>query len=231
MNRPLYQVSRALLHAACRVFWRYRAAGVEHIPRQGPVILAANHASFLDPLLLGVRCRRPVHYLARADLGRVPVVGAWMRGVGVGFVERTAPTAAALHCLLDVLRQGGVVGVFPEGTRSPDGRVWPFRRGVQLLSKKTGATIVPAGIRGSFAAFPRGRRVPRLFRRCSVVFGAPLRADEVLAEGGLEELRRRVGRLCAQPLVDAIEPRDPDPAGLPRAERTDSLEIPPAVDR
>ena len=211
MNRTVYAVSCSLFAAAVRCLWGYRATGVERVPKQGPVLFVANHASFLDPLFLGVRCGRQVHYVARASLRRIPVVGAWMQAVGVVFVDRDAPTTASLQRLIDLLRQGAAVGVFPEGTRSADGRVGPFKRGVQVLLKKTGATVVPAGIRGSFAVFPRGRRFPRLFRRCSVTFGDALRADEVLAEGGLEEVRRRVARLCDQPLTDSSGPPAPGP--------------------
>ncbi|MEM7202139.1 MAG: lysophospholipid acyltransferase family protein [Planctomycetota bacterium] len=204
MSILLYRFSQRCFGVLFRLVWGFRAGGQEHVPAAGPVLIVANHASYLDPALLGLGVNRPCRFLARASLGRIPLVGSWMRGIGTLFVDRDAPTAAVFHRLIEVLEEGDAACMFPEGTRSGDGRVGPFKRGVQLLAKKTGASVVPAGIRGSFAAFPRGRCVPRPFRRCSVVYGPPMTAAEVLAEDGLEELRRRVARLCGQPLATDV---------------------------
>jgi 1-acyl-sn-glycerol-3-phosphate acyltransferase len=198
MTAVTYRVSLALARAMLRVCFRARWSGAEHVPRHGAVLLASNHASFLDPLIVGSFCGRICRFLARASLGKVPLVGRWMRAVGTVFVAPGAPTARAMDVVIDLLLAGEAVVVFPEGTRSRDGRVAPFKRGILLLVKKTGAAVVPVGIHGSFQALPKGRRLPRLFRRCTVAYGEPMTAAELLATGGLEALQQRVAALAGQ---------------------------------
>ncbi len=210
MNRWLHEVSKPVTRGILRVLFRFRVESPMPATA-GPTVIVANHSSYLDPAIVGSTCPRQCHFFARESLRRIPLVGRWMAAVGTVFVDRDAPATAALQQLLDVLREGGAVIVFPEGTRSVDGRVAPFKRGVLLLVKKTGATVVPAGVRGSFEAFPRGRRFPRLFRRCSIAYGAEMRADEVTADGGLDELRRRVALLSGYPQSDAVPPATPTP--------------------
>lgn len=200
----MYHVSRGVLWAMCKLWFRIRGQGAERVPSQGPVVLAANHASYLDPLLLGTTCGRRVRFLARGGLGRVPLLGAWMRAVGVIFVGEAGTTRKGILRSLDVLDRGEVVAVFPEGSRSRNGEVMPFQRGTLLLLKKSGAVVVPAGISGSFHAFPPGSIFPRPWR-CTVHYGAPMAAAEVLAEGGLEILRQRVSELCGAPRAQAVE--------------------------
>ena len=183
MNRVVYRISSAVARWGARLFFLGGCEGRENIPTEGGTLLAANHASFLDPLLVGGFSPRMCRFLARASLGRVPLVGTWMRAVGTSFVEREAPTARALQVLVELLQDGQAVMMFPEGTRTHDGQIAAFKRGILLLVKKTRATVVPVGIRGSFRAFPRGRRLPRPFVRCTVSYGDPMSAAEIQAEG------------------------------------------------
>jgi len=203
-TRITYHVSGKILWAMCKLWFRLRSYGAEQIPRQGPVVLVANHASYVDPALLGATCGRRVRFLARGGLGRVPLLGTWMRAVGVFFVGESGTTRQGIKRSLAVLAQGEVVAVFPEGSRSRTGEVEPFQRGTLLLLKKSCAVVVPAGINGSFHAFPPGSIFPRPLR-CTVRYGAPMAAAEVLAEGGLEILRQRVSELCGAPLAQAVE--------------------------
>jgi 1-acyl-sn-glycerol-3-phosphate acyltransferase len=202
----LYQLSRRVCLAFCRLYFRLRVEDVANVPRHGPVILASNHASHLDPVLLGVFLQRHVHYVARSSLGRVPLLGAWMRRIGTIFIDRKAPGREALGRAIEVLEVGGILGYFPEGTRSRDGAVAPFQRGLLLLLKKCDATVVPVGIRGSFAAFPPGKNIPRPFS-CSVHYGRPRSAAEVLAPGGIEALHAAVAHLVGDPDPAVTRPR------------------------
>jgi 1-acyl-sn-glycerol-3-phosphate acyltransferase len=205
VTRVAYGVSKVVVGGLLRLLFGLRVAGAANVPASGPVVLAANHASFLDPLIVGVGTRRRCCFLARDSLARVPLVGRWMRAVGTLFIARGAPRLEVFEQLLAVLDQGGVVTVFPEGTRSRDGRIAAFKRGVLLLARRSGAAVVAVGIRGSHAALPPGRWLPRP-RRCRVEFGPPMAAAEVLAAGGLEELRRRVAALAGSALAGGTAP-------------------------
>ena len=196
-----YRISRMVAWMLLRFWCRARATGREQVPAEGPVLLVSNHASYLDPPLVGTWSPRQVRFLARDTLAKVPVLAGWMRSVGTVFVDRKAPAARSMQVMIEELKAGRVACVFAEGTRTRDGDLAEFKRGLVLLAKKTGATVVPTGIEGSFKAFPRGRRVPRLFSRCTVHFGAPMSASEVMAAGGLEVLRQRVAELSGQKLA------------------------------
>lgn len=203
MTGWLYRASKWAIAGVVKVLWFLRVEGRQHIPDSGPTLLVSNHASFLDPGLVGCRLSRPCRFMARSTLAKIPILRGWMQGVGVVLVDRKAPSVATMRQIIELLAHGQMVAVFPEGTRTKTGELGPFRPGLLVLAKKTGAVVVPAGIRGSFAVFPPGRRLPRLFRRCSVTYGAPMTAEEVLAAGGLEVLRHRVAQLSGQTLAAA----------------------------
>ncbi len=197
--RWIYYVSRFLIWCWCKVWLRASVEGQANVPLDGPLIIACNHSSHLDPLVMGVFLHRRCWYVARSDLGKIPLAGLWMRAVGIIFISRATPGREAMGRVIDRLLDGGVVGMFPEGTRSRDGRLGEFHRGLLLLLKKSQARVVPVGIRGSFDALPPGSLFPRP-RRCSVHFGRSRTADEVLAPGGLEALRQEVAELSASEL-------------------------------
>lgn len=173
MRPTLYKTVKQCLLAVCRPYFRLRIEGTEHVPREGPVILAANHASALDPPLLGMAAPRPVHFMAKEELFRIPVLGPLLREVGSFPVRRGEFDRRALETASAVLAAGGVLGVFPEGSRTRDGRLGPARRGVAFLACKAQVPVVPVGILGTYRALAGGRRLPR--RETVVVrFGPPL---------------------------------------------------------
>ena len=196
----MYWLSYCIIWLFCKVWFRLGRRGVTQFPQKGPVLVAANHGSYLDPMLLGASAPRRVRFVARGNLGRVPLLGGWMRAVGVIFVPEGSNVRQAMERSIAELADGKVVAIFPEGSRTGTGEVDGFQRGILLLLKKSGATVVPTGIRGSFHAFPPGRILPRPWR-CTVHYGTPMAAAEVLAEGGLEILRQRVSELSDLPLA------------------------------
>ena len=133
-----------------------------------------------------------------------------VRQVGVTLIDRDAPSKDAMRWVGGRLKAGEVVGIFPEGTRSSDGHVMPFKGGVEFLVRRSKATVVPVGIDGAFRAYPRRAWFPRP-RKVIVRVGEPWSAEQVLAAGGVEALRRRVAELARAPLsvADAAE-IDPD---------------------
>ena len=183
-------------------FWlRYRARGLEHLPASGALLLV-NHQSFLDPLLVGLPLQRPVSYLARDSLFRVPVVGWILRNTYVMPINREAASTASLREAIRRLQHGFYVGIFPEGTRTVDGSVGAFKPGFLALLRRTEVPVIPVGIAGAFEAMPRG--TPFLWPgKVRVVFGEPLSREKLAAfpksdETGLLEYVRDQVSACQQ---------------------------------
>jgi 1-acyl-sn-glycerol-3-phosphate acyltransferase len=179
-NPFIYGFCRMVFAVLFRIYFRLRVSGAHEVPSTGPVILASNHASFVDPPVVGVATPRACHYLARSTLFDHLLLGWWLRAVGVAPVDRERGSAAGLKALLGCLERGGVVLLFPEGTRTPDGRLQPARSGIGLMALKSGAPVVPVRLRGSFEAWGRHHRLPRP-RRITVRFGPALRFEGPLA--------------------------------------------------
>lgn len=197
-----WAVSKGLVLTFCRLYFRLRIEGRHHVPKTGPVLLVANHASYVDPPLVGITAGRWVGFLAQAGLAKVGPLRWWLGQMGVTLIDRDAPSKEALRVIAECLGKGEAVGIFPEGTRSADGAVGPFRNGVEFLVRRTGATVVPIGLDGNHRAFPRKAILPRP-HKLVVRYGEPMTAAEVLAPGGVERLRARVAELAKAPLRDA----------------------------
>ena len=156
-----YLLGYSLSKAIAKTFFRYRVVGAENIIENGPCIIAANHCSYLDPPLVGIACRRAIHYLARKSLLDLPVLGPILPELNVIPVDRKNADRSALMGAIRVVRHGGAVLIFPEGTRSADGELQPARPGLGMIAAKTGAPVVPVHVAGSYAAFPKGARMPK----------------------------------------------------------------------
>ena len=166
-----------LLGPALHLLFRPKVTGLEYIPREGGAILAANHVSFLDPLLLPlVVPHRRVMFLTKVKYIDKPLLRWILSGAGVIPVATDYPRAVgeSVRAAVEVVRSGRLVGIFPEGTRSPDGRLYPGKTGVARIALESGAPVIPVGIIGSDLAFPRGARLPRP-RSVRIVFGPPIR--------------------------------------------------------
>jgi 1-acyl-sn-glycerol-3-phosphate acyltransferase len=207
-----YRLGWIFFRALYAVYFRWRAFGADNVPPTGAVILASNHASFLDPPLVGAALHRPIHYLARESLFRFPGIGALLRSWCVVPVDRDGGGAAGLKGILDRLLAGGGIIVFPEGTRTRDGRLQPGRTGIGLVVTKSDAPVVPVRVFGTFEAFGRACKFPRP-RRVTVKFGEPMRFEKLRAEAKncsrtrLKEIYREI----ADEIMAAIaklEPRE-----------------------
>ncbi len=216
-RRPwVYYPSWVVTRVLSTLWFRLVVKGRDKLPDDGPFLLIANHQSFLDPLLLGMASRR-VRFVARASLARFPPLRWWLKGVGTVLIQRDAPSRSDIDAMIATLKAGFPMVLFPEGTRTRDGSVGAFRRGLTLLLKRTGAPVVPAGLRGPFRALPRGRMFP-LPVSCALHLGAPIPAEEILAPGGLHRLRGQVAELAGAPLGDcpAEEKTTPNQVGAGR---------------
>jgi len=169
---PLYRAGHTLCTAVAELAFRLKIYGRENLIEQGPAILASNHASFLDPPLVGVACRKEVFYLARKTLFEKPVLGSLLPRINCIPVDRDRGDIGAVRTLLRLLKEGKRVVVFPEGTRSRDGNLQPARGGLGLIIAKSLAPVVPVRIFGSYAALPRSGGIH--FTRVTLVVGKPL---------------------------------------------------------
>ncbi len=176
----------------------------ERMIESGPLILAVNHASYFDPPLAGICSKRAVHYLARKSLMDWPFFGPLFPSMNVIPVERDGNDMSALRGVIRKINQGEGVVLFPEGTRSRDGLLGEARGGIGLVIAKTGATVLPMRIFGSFEAFPRDAALPRLLP-ITVSIGEPLHfSKEELAGGDRETYQRLSDRVMAS--IAALKP-------------------------
>lgn len=171
MSGFVYAILWVLARAVGWLCFRYRVEG--QVPRRGGVLVAANHASYLDIPLLGCGMTRRAWYLGRSDLFPIPIVNRFLRSLGwiplrLGRFDREAFGKA-----IDLIRTGKAVVIFPEGGRSHDGHLRPPKAGIGVIVAQTGCPVVPAYIKGTFDVLPSSARWPR-FRRVTIRFGAPL---------------------------------------------------------
>ena len=169
----LYQALKLTIAALGRAWFRLSVVGAEWVPREGPLLLASNHLSVLDPAMIGAVIPRELDYMAKTELFRIPGFGALIRRLNAHPVDRTGSDSAALRLALRLLGDGRAVLVFPEGTRGTEGQLRPARAGAGMLAALSGARVVPVYIQGSGRALPRGAVLPRP-GRVTVTLGAPI---------------------------------------------------------
>ncbi len=218
----LYRLLKLLILAVLRTFFRYRTVGAEHVPREGAVLLASNHVSVLDPPVVGVGAPRPLHFMAKAELFRVPLLGALIRRLNSHPVEREGADAGALRHALLLLRQGHALLVFPEGTRGTEGCLQPGRPGAGMLAALSEAPVVPVYVQGSGYALPRGASRPRR-SAITVRYGPALRFEHARGKHRYQEISDQImaaiGRLKAE--AEQASPTDSrGPSATTNAERT-----------
>ncbi len=179
------------------MYFRLGGDGLECVPATGGLLLAVNHASFLDPVLVGLVMRRPIHFMARDTLFKKNGFGWLLRAVHSVPVRREGASRNSLRAVLDLLEEGRVVLVFPEGTRSRDGRFGKFRNGIVKMSQLAGVPVLPVVVGGSHRALGRGAWLPRP-ARTRVYFGDPLvfEAKED-ADAAVARLRERMLAIAA----------------------------------
>jgi 1-acyl-sn-glycerol-3-phosphate acyltransferase len=191
--KPLYRLGWLGFRALYTVYFRFKAYNPERVPLSGPLILASNHTSYLDPPLVGSGIRRDINYLARESLFRFPVVGWVLKNWHSVPVDREGGGAAGLRAILDRLLAGGAIILFPEGTRSRDGKLQAARSGIGLTVIKSNAPVVPVRVFGTFEAFGRNHKLPRP-RQIAVKYGKPMDFADL----------RREAKTCPKPRLKQI---------------------------
>ena len=193
-----YQVSRVLAGPFLHLLWRPEITGLEHIPASGGAILASNHLSIVDSVFLPLMLPRPVTFAAKSEYFTGTrlvdrITGAYLRATKQLSVDRAGARAAQdmLESALGLLRGGALFGIYPEGTRSPDGRLYRGRTGIGWLALSSGLPVIPVAMIGTDRVLPPGSKIPRL-SRISVRVGEPLAFDAVAASGTGARQRRAV---------------------------------------
>jgi 1-acyl-sn-glycerol-3-phosphate acyltransferase len=212
-----YWVVKAILWPILALVFRPWAEGTENVPREGPAILASNHLSFADHFFAPLPLPRKVTFLAKAEYftgrGLKGLVSkAFFRGVGQIPVDRAGGEASerALATGLRVLAEGSLLGIYPEGTRTPDGRLYRGKTGVARLALESGAPVIPTAMMGTFELMPPGRLWPRLRIRPGVRFGKPLdfsryaglESDRLVLRAITDEIMYALMELSGQEYVD-----------------------------
>ena len=205
-RRFMYFVFVKLIRLWLLVFCHWRVSGRGNVPAHGAAIIAPNHISYLDPPAVGSAFDRQIFFMAKAELFEVPFLGWLIRQCGAFPVRRGVADRAALRQAEQLLRAGHGVMVFPEGTRSEDGRLTPAELGIAMLALRTGAPVVPIGVDGTDRSLPRHSPVMRP-ARVRVNVGRALTFDDLCRSGPLtreaaEEAARRI-TLALIPLLPA----------------------------
>ena len=218
-----YWIVKIILTPILRIAYRIRIEGREHLPKRGAVILASNHRSFLDSIFIPliVRCR--VTFVAKAEYFDDPKTAWFFRAVGQIPIRREGGSASegALAAATDVLTDGGVFGIYPEGTRTRDGLLHKGKTGVARLALATGAPIVPVGMIGTDECQPTDKKLPRLFRKVTIRFGPPLSMDHYVGRENdrlvlrqiTDELMFEIGELSGYEYRDTYAGKSDTPGG------------------
>ena len=179
---PLYWMGYTLCNLVGKVAFDFKVYGRENLIEEGAAILASNHQSYLDPPCIGMACRNDIYYLARNTLYQRPLIGPLLKRLNTVPVDRDRGDVSSIKAIIRLLRSGQRVIIFPEGTRSSDGKLQPARAGLGMIIAKTLAPIVPVRVFGSYEALPRAGGLK--FRPVSVVVGKPMRFTENDVKGG-----------------------------------------------
>jgi 1-acyl-sn-glycerol-3-phosphate acyltransferase len=171
-----YRIARRICRGFLWVLYRFHSSGIENIPRKGGFVLASNHASYYDPVLLAsANTVRQVHFMAKEELFKVPLFGRLILSLGALPIKRGGADRNLFRTFGELLKTRDIaLVVFPEGTRTADGTLGSAKRGVGALCLAAGVPVIPAFIRGSYEVWPRFRKLPRLRGDIEVRFGPPI---------------------------------------------------------
>jgi 1-acyl-sn-glycerol-3-phosphate acyltransferase len=184
----------------CTAWFDLKAYGLENVPKTGGVLRAANHQSYLDPVVVAVLLRRPVSYMAKSELFVNPFMGWLIRTLHAFPVRQGRGDVGALKETIKRLRDGYAMNIYPEGSRTEDGKIAPLLKGIALVIRKSGVPVVPVAIAGSFEAWPKGHTIFHA-SPVRVVYGQPMN----LADLDEDEIIKRLNAAIRELFVQAVE--------------------------
>lgn len=171
----IYVFCRAVVRGVFAILYRFEAVGVHNIPAEGGVLICANHISVRDPISVGIHVKRQVKFMAKAELFKIPVFGWLIQKLGAFPVKRGGVSKDSIKMALTILRQGEIMGIFPEGTRNSDAAA---KRGAASFALRSGATVIPAAIIGDY----------KPFHKMKIIYGAPVDLSEFEGDKSPEAL-------------------------------------------
>lgn len=202
-------VVRVTLRPLLTVWLRLKVEGTQYVPPNGPVLIASTHQSHADSIAIGVAVRRPVHFLGDLKLTAWPVLGPLLPRLGMVPLKRGEADAGALDVIRELLRDGACVAVYPEGSRSRDGRVHRLRSGTARLAAEMQVPVIPAAVAGIYDVWPIGARPRVRGGRVTVRFGpamAPPQDSPKSRRGFNDELQRTLATLADTRMTDSFSP-------------------------
>jgi len=192
-----FRIARWMCKVFCKLFFKMRFYGKENIPAEEAFLLISNHQSFLDPVFCGISFKGPMYFLARHTLFKNKFFGGLIASVNTIPVRRGEADLSAMKTVISKLKAGNGVCLFPEATRSRDGKISAFKPGFGLLCRRGGAGIVPAVVDGAFECWPRDKKLPSIGAKIIVQYGEYVTAEQIkkmndreLAEKLTDTLRR-----------------------------------------
>ena len=179
-----YKVVRFIGYILTLLFWPIKTKGKKNLIKESSLILAVNHVSYLDPIVLGVAVRRQIHFIAKKEIFNIPILGFIIRSLGAIPVDRKKANPVSIKKSFLVLKKGNILGIFPEGARSMNGELLEFNIGLIKIALKTKSPIIPVGINGTFSIYPPKAKFPNFFKRKNIYinFGEPIYLDNTRAK-------------------------------------------------
>jgi 1-acyl-sn-glycerol-3-phosphate acyltransferase len=196
LNNCLYWFFRTIFYIFFKVFNRLEVIGSENVPEKGGVIVAANHVSYLDPLVIGAALKRRATYIAKQELFEVPLLGIFVKSFSFP-VDRDRPQPSTIKETVKKLKSGALIVMFPEGGRSVDGSLLDAKRGIGMIATISRSPVVPALIEGTDNVLPAGRKILRP-SKIRVIFGNPIEVKE-------EEKDKHFQERISKDIMEAIK--------------------------
>ena len=175
-----YYVVKAICWLILKIFWRMELIGIENLPQSGGLIIASNHVSYLDPAVLAASLNRKIYFIAKKEVFKNTFVSIIFNNLNAIPIDRGKVDMLDFKKAINILREEKVLGIFPEGARSSNGKLQELKLGVIRIAMKTGVPILPVGIIGTYKIYPRGIKFPILFKHKIIVkYGAPQYLDKL----------------------------------------------------
>ncbi len=179
----IYNILKILATLIFKIFFGFKVEGKENIPERPPYLIASNHVSYLDPIVIGCAFPHKVRFMAKKELFENKFLLWLLNQLGVFPVDRDALDISSVKKSIQILKDGGVLGIFPEGTRSKDGKFKGANKGVIGIAAKGGVPIVPVALKGTYEAWPAGQKILK-FHEIIVKIGKPIYLFEIFSENG-----------------------------------------------